>query len=730
MILTNIYWIITIWLATLLMGLISWPVSRIFFGKLSDHGYSISKIVGWIVISYAIFLSATLKILPLSLASLLLLIFIWALVNFAVRLKGRAQKTGDWNWKKAALVEISFLLLMGLWAFVRGHEPQIYEIERFMDFGFIQALFNSRWLPLYDIWAIGKTLNYYYFGHVMAYTILAVTRIPLVPGFFLLIAWLFALLGINVYCLGRDLFSLIEPESMRASTLRAASRASGFLAWFFVLIAGTWHTTVWFIQYAWSNFADPKLAAYFYPAPTRVIPGTITEMPFYSFIVADLHAHVWGLMIGIFVISLLFALWRDREAKLTPTNKYLWALAFGLGVAFLTSSWDIITLGGLSAAVIILKFWREPNPTAKSGARVEKSIQTKVKIFLCLLGLPIAAYLLALPWTLYFKAPVRGIALGNYWSPLWPWFSFWGAWVTVAVIFIARLAWLKWRKNAANPTRTGASPHIDASRKHSNEVSFSPNSGYLFFLAILASSALFLLAIEVAYMRDILKDGIWFRANTVFKVAIQVWLWLSLAAGPIAVWLLLSARKLKSRLIIAAALALFVITLVIYPLRAAYQANLQNKKFTGIESGLNWWAKKYPYDYEAFLFLADTRDKLPPQNRIKNIVEADGESYTDTSRFSVFLGWPTIAGWSVHEWTWRGDYTEVGARASEVREIYTGWDPSAAKRILNKYGIDYIIVGEVEKQRYASALQTEKITGLGKTVFDNKVTRVIEVKSK
>jgi len=52
------------------------------------------------------------------------------------------------------------------------------------------------------------------------------------------------------------------------------------------------------------------------------------------------------------------------------------------------------------------------------------------------------------------------------------------------------------------------------------------------------------------------------------------------------------------------------------------------------------------------------------------IVEAQGDSYTDYARISANTGLPTILGWTVHEWLWRGDYSVPAARIDDVRAIY------------------------------------------------------------
>jgi len=92
------------------------------------------------------------------------------------------------------------------------------------------------------------------------------------------------------------------------------------------------------------------------------------------------------------------------------------------------------------------------------------------------------------------------------------------------------------------------------------------------------------------------------------------------------------------------------------------------------------------------------------------------------------LGWPTIIGWTGHEWTWRGSYEAIGDRIGEVIEIYTGTDEGRAREILDKYRVDYILVGQVEENRYQDRIQPEKLKKIGRVIFEQGETAVIEYK--
>lgn len=69
-------------------------------------------------------------------------------------------------------------------------------------------------------------------------------------------------------------------------------------------------------------------------------------------------------------------------------------------------------------------------------------------------------------------------------------------------------------------------------------------------------------------------------------------------------------------------------------------------------------------------------------------------------------GLPTVLGWYVHEWLWRGDTGALNERAQEVEAIYTSTNQEEVKKLLEKYRVRYIFVGAREREKYAG---TERI---------------------
>ena len=682
MFLENLLFIIPVWITTFLVGFISWPTAYFFFRSLSDRGYSISKILGFLIIGYLIFLLATLKIIKLDLPYFLIIISLWTAFNFFLNSKLRLIRKEDIKLKRIFSIEFFFLSLFSFWVFVRSFNPEIRGIERFMDFGFLQSLFQTNTLPAHDMWFLGGYINYYYFGHFLGYLILSLSRVDPVPGFLTLVALIFAILGINVYRLGHDLISLLWPKSKKEISI-----LSGCLSFCLVMLAGNWYTYSWLFQKLKQIFLGGLEPYFWYPDATRIIPGTITEMPIYSFLEADLHPHMWGLLNGILILTVVYAFWKNKKFGLNLKNPYLWLIAFILGVSYMTNSWDALTLGILSIIILFFRFFL-----------IEKLKFSKIVQFLKLvIFIAVFSYIFALPWSLFYQLPVKGIGIVSKRSPFLPWISFWGPFVSVLIVFLGRVIWLKLKNKKIPP----------------------------FHLALIFASIFFLIFMELFYVKDLFDKGEFFRVNTVFKITNQVWLWLGTVLGSIIIWLFFSFERRTQKIIFCLILFLTFIGPFIYPLKTLWQARLSSKKIIGLTRSLDWWKENYPYDYEAYLFLKNLQKSLPKEKKVKNIVEAEGESFTDSARFSTFLGWPTIIGWPIHEWTWRGTYDIVGPRVEEVKEIYTGKEREETEKILKKYKIDYLIIGEIERERYKENLNLEKLLSLGEIIFQNEKTIII-----
>ena len=94
-----------------------------------------------------------------------------------------------------------------------------------------------------------------------------------------------------------------------------------------------------------------------------------------------------------------------------------------------------------------------------------------------------------------------------------------------------------------------------------------------------------------------------------------------------------------------------------------------------------------------------------------------GDYRLDYARVSGRTGVPTILGWAGHEEQWRGSWRGFRERAEDVRSIYTESDVSVVEALLEKYSVEYVYVGRLERDLYG--LDTT-------TTFDEFMDRAFE----
>ena len=129
---------------------------------------------------------------------------------------------------------------------------------------------------------------------------------------------------------------------------------------------------------------------------------------------------------------------------------------------------------------------------------------------------------------------------------------------------------------------------------------------------------------------------------------------------------------------------------------------------------------QYPGEYKAIEWFNKNVAGQP------TILEAPGNSYSDFNVISSYTGLPTISGWFVHEWLWRGNSKYPQERVDEINTIYTSTNNQVTKQLLDKYQVNYIVVGSFERQKYPN-LEEEKFENLGNLVFSSADTKIYQI---
>jgi uncharacterized membrane protein len=83
-------------------------------------------------------------------------------------------------------------------------------------------------------------------------------------------------------------------------------------------------------------------------------------------------------------------------------------------------------------------------------------------------------------------------------------------------------------------------------------------------------------------------------------------------------------------------------------------------------------------------------------------VEANTPLYRWGGRISIYTGLPTVIGWDWHQTQQRGfsPVSRISQRQQDVTMFYLMDDRTIVEEFLEEYQIDYIIVGQLERNYY------------------------------
>jgi len=216
------------------------------------------------------------------------------------------------------------------------------------------------------------------------------------------------------------------------------------------------------------------------------------------------------------------------------------------------------------------------------------------------------------------------------------------------------------------------------------------------FVGLIAGMGLLLtLVTEFIYLRDFFGT----RMNTIFKFWYQAWVQMAIASA-FAVWYVMRrGRRVGGYIWLGAFMLLFGISLL-YPIAGMYSKGQQFAVKPTL-NGIAYMEQRRPGDYRAIQWLNENVQGAPV------ILEAPGGSYSEYGRVSAQTGLPTVLGWDFHQQQWRGNYDEPGKRIPDIERIYKSLDRQVVQDLLEKYDIEYVYVGELERTKYG--LQTPMI---------------------
>ncbi len=693
------------YLYLLCLGIIVFPFTKRFFGSFFDRGYPFAKTIAILALSYLSFVLGIYHIVPFTKAGLVALIAVFLVAYVLIRKKQKRPVfppvTPNRTFAVIVFEELLFVASLLFLAYIRGQEPSIRGLEKFMDFGFMNSILRSRFFPPLDIWYAGNfPINYYYFGHLTGAVLIKLTDVQAAVGYNLILATIFAQAVTTVFSLAGNIVYLFGRSLKHALV-------SGILGSFIVNFAGNLHTVYLFTDGYntdnpvpfWEILSGYNPAKYWYPNATRFIPFTIHEFPSYSYVVADLHGHVFDIPFVLLTLAVLFAVFmRHATERRTGNHEQK-------GGLFNFNFFTAILIGFMAAVHYMTNAFDGPIYMLLTGLLFFVMFGLNRHLFFYMGTLAFSFLLFSFPFSSHFAPFVSGIGLncspdflvnigkigpflfekGNCQpDPVWMLFVLWGFfWVCFLLFFAVK--------------------YIQQKQKTHESRIHTAVDDFVFLLFTFGTLLIFIP--EFFYIKDIYPAH--FRANTMFKLGYQAFMIMGL--GCAYVFYRIAILKRKHRFPLFFVYLVFFAFVFVYPFYSfpSYYGALDK---TPQLDGIRWLRTSYPEDLEIINFL---NSRVPDQ---PVVLEAQGDSYTDYERISSYTGLPTVAGWWVHEWLWRGSSDIVGMRIPEIVTLYESRDLQKTRELIRKYDIKYVVVSRLEKEKYKN-LYEEKFTQLGKRIF-------------
>ncbi len=709
------------WVIIFFIGVIFTPLTNLIFSNFIDRGYAFAKIIGIAILSYSVFILGFLKILPFETQNLYTILGSFILINLFIRKKSKL------NFKQILPImfieEFLFVAILLFWSFIHAHQPEIHGLEKYMDYGFINSILRAKYFPPLDMWFTPHYINYYYFGHLITAVLTKLSNLPSSISFNLMLSTISALSFASAFSIGANLIHQfkIQNSKFKIVSQKLKILAGGLLTAFILNFAGNLHTIYLFFKpYQnespvpfWQLIFSPNTFpnSYWYPNATRFIHNTIHEFPIYSSVVSDLHGHVLDIPFVLLTIAVLLSLFFKSKLEIGNWKLEIPLISFLLAAMYMTNAWDGIIYLLLTAIVIFINQLKSANK--------KYIIHATYYIILTVVGF----FLFSLPFNLNFKPFAAGIGvlcspkfltdigkLGPFLfepahcqhSPLWQLFILYGFFyffVFSFIIFIFKnykFSHLNFIKNLKLKIENLSTPDV-------------------FVLILILLSTFLIIIPELIYVKDIYPAH--YRANTMFKLVYQSFMMLSLSCGYIIVRLFLNHFHWRLVYWFIGLLMLSLVSLYPYFSINSYFGNL--KVYSGL-NGTNYLKALFPNDYEAISWINKNIKGQPV------ILEAQGDSYTDYGRVSTNTGLPTVLGWTVHEWLWRGTYDIPSPRIEEVTKMYESNDSKETKSLLKKYNVSFAFIGDLERRKYPN-LNEEKFQSLGKIIYQKGDTKIFKI---
>lgn len=469
--------------------------------------------------------------------------------------------------------------------------------------------------------------------------------------------------------------------------------------------------------------------------PSRVIPpgpgNEITEFPFFTFLYSDLHAHMIVLIMATFVIAWAVATVRARRTSVLS----LIAGAIVIGALYPTNLSDIYTYLPVGLTALVYAIWRSNGfPQTRWLPALSPTVKRVILTILGVVLLTVLSYWFYEPYRAAYSQAYRQL---DPWTasrtPIMSYLTHWGlflflifswlVWETrqwmavtpvsslgklkpfqllielalaVLVVILLYLAYRKvWIGWIALPLAAWA-----------GLLTLRPDQPDMKRLALfwVGTALLITIVVELFTVRGDIG-----RMNTIFKFYLQAWTLLAVSGGAAFAWLLADIQIWRRHWrttwqiglgILFAGAALYTVTATTDKVsdRMTPEAphTLDSMTYMAYSEYWDTSVMDLSQDYRAIRWMQDNIEGSPV------IVEANCPEYRWCTRFTIYTGLPGVVGWNWHQRQQRAlsPPTLVTDRVDAIGQFYNTTDIGFAQNFLDKYDVQYIVVGQVEQIYY------------------------------
>jgi len=726
-----------------LIGLITFPLTISIFQNLPDKGYSISKILGFVLITYFSFILVNSNLISYGKVTAILSLLLVIIISYFFIIWKKTSKNiflllKSKNLRKFIIIdEIIFILIFFLAIWVRSYIPDIHRGEAPQDFVFINTMMKSPKIPPEHPWYSGESLGayYYYFGHFVFAGLTLLSNIPLAITYNLSLATVFALIASISFGFG---YNLTKKFSFSFLTLFFVTFLSNILGLLHILNTLVPSFNLYIADYAplvqgslFEKLVGGGSASLLWFG-TRIITWTITEIPWFSLLWGDLHAHyVSFIFIFLFLFfTLNFFLSKKNGFSAFGKNKFhiilsIILISLSLGFLFPQFIWNyplyviflflavfvheysvkrkigfriflntLIIAGIIFGLSVIFYYPTIIEVLSPSKGSLEKeTLKTVPYHFMILMALSLFQIFIYLYYKLgsfsFFKKHRKIIFLIILVNILL---------ISLTVIDYFRRPKEFWRSLIIEPKivsiffnfpmLTILVPIILISIIMILKLRIE-NREELFILMMIIFGAILVFFWELYNIRG--------RYVFIFKLFTTLWIFWSISAAYITYNLRkkINFKNLTNAVYTFCLVFLIISSSVIYILITTYSETngfryIYDRK-SGTLNAIDYYRSVSNSDYQAILWFNENVHDYGV------ILESPGKSYSytpNTARVSTFTGFPTVIGWAGHVETLSGSLTIE--RTNNVNEIYNTTDNQRALELLKKYNVKYIFVGELE----------------------------------